>query len=94
MEGKLQKGTKGAKEKFGGEPLLHVSRHLARFLPARVQPEDVEAGGSRELPSVLLYPAFVALLIDSETADRPATPWVIRGSRPLFHTLGRHERPS
>jgi hypothetical protein len=33
-------------------------------------------------------------LLLSDTADRPGTPWVIRGSRLLFHTLWRHERAS
>lgn len=107
LEGKLQEGAKkiwrGAQTSPGrlklsdatsGRLLWRVLHDLAAFLPARVQPKHLEAGGSRELPSVLLYPAFVALLIDSDTADRPATLWVIRGSRLLFHTLGRHKRPS
>jgi hypothetical protein len=33
-----------------------LSAGLAAFLPARVQLENVKAGGSRELPSALLLP--------------------------------------
>src|ERR1700678_2576156 len=36
----------------GGEPLWHGRRDRATFLIARVWPERVSTGGSRELPTV------------------------------------------
>ena len=37
---------------LGGEPLKRMPRHYAIFVVSRIRPENVKAGGSRELPSV------------------------------------------
>jgi hypothetical protein len=46
---------KPQKKAPGGEPLYRLPQPLAAFALARVQPENVKAGGSRQLPSAIAF---------------------------------------
>jgi hypothetical protein len=58
-----RRGEKGAREnvkgeRTGGEPLWRVPLRPLDFLIWRTRPENVKAGGSRELPSAIFLPAL------------------------------------